>query len=208
MRIGLVGVPGSGKSALAESLKKALETVDDKNHLPVAVVDNYIDKLREEVDLALSFSGTYIGNMHVALKRESAERIAYQDHKTVISCGTLFETSSYTAQSLEGSYQLLTGDDDAGKHDLVLKTEAITRMLACLYADTLRYDYIFYLPPVGEIEDLRVKDLEKNLQAAFNAFKLYPVTSLFVDGDNMLEITENRLKVVLGEVLGADNTQE
>jgi hypothetical protein len=208
MRIGLVGVPGSGKSALAESIKKALEDIGNKNHLPVAIVDGYVEQLQTEVDLALSWSGTYIGNNHVALKRESQERVASKDNKTVISCGTLFETSSYTAQALQEDYELLEEDDMEGKHDLVLRTEAVTRILACLYADTLRYDHIFYLPPVGEITDFRVNDLEKNLQAAFNAFKLFPVTKLFVDGDNMLEITENRLKIVLKEVLSADNAEK
>ena len=205
MRIGLVGVPGSGKSALAESIKSALENVKNENYLPVAIVDNYVEELQTDVDLALSWSGTYIGNTHVALKRESQERIAGNEHKTVITCGTLFETSSYTGQALQEDYEMLESDDAAGKHDLVLRTEAVTRILACLYADTLKYDYIFYLPPVGEIKDLRVNELEKNLQAAFNAFDLFPVTKLFVEGDNMLEITENRLNVVLKEVLDADN---
>jgi hypothetical protein len=208
MKIGLVGVPGSGKSALAVSIKKAFENLGNSEYLPVAVVDNYVEELQNEVDLALGWAATYIGNTHVALKRETKERMAWAKNKTIVSCGTLFETSSYTGQLLQEDFDSLEKDDDAGRYDLVLRTEAVTRMLACLYADTLRYDHIFYLPPVGEITDPRITNLEKNLQAAFNAFELYPVTRLFVEGDDMLEVTENRLKVVLEEVLGANNTQK
>jgi dephospho-CoA kinase len=96
MKIGLIGVPGSGKTFLAESLKSAFEKINDEENLPVAIVDGYVEELQDEVDLALSWMGTYIGNSHIALKRESKERVAAKDHKVVISCGTLFETSSYT----------------------------------------------------------------------------------------------------------------
>jgi len=208
MRIGLIGVPGSGKTFLAESLKSAFEKINDEENLPVAIVDGYVEELQDEVDLALSWMGTYIGNSHIALKRESKERVAAKDHKVVISCGTLFETSSYTVQYMDSQYQFIEDDNKEAKYDFVLKIEAITRFLACLYADTLNYDYIFYLPPVEEIEDVRIKELEKNLQAAFTGFNLYPVTKLFVEGANMLEVTENRVKVVLNEVLNANNVKE
>lgn len=208
MRIGLVGIPGSGKTVLAESLKTALEGLENSEYGPVTIIDNYVEKLQEEIDLALSWHATYIGNLHVALKRERMEQLSEKDNNTIITCGTLFETSSYAAQSLDEDYQSLSKDNKEAKQDLILKTEAITRILACLYVDTLRYDHIFYLPPVGEITDLRAKDLERNLQAAFNAFELFPVTKLFVEGDNMLEITENRLKMVLEEVLSANNVEE
>lgn len=205
MKIGLVGIPGSGKSALAQSLKNALEQIDNENYDSIAILDNYVEELQEEVDLALGFFGTYIGNLHIALKREAKERTLIKDNKVVISCGTLFETSSYTGQYLDGEYQMTTNDDE--RFDIVLRTEAISRTLSCLYADTFNYDHIFYLPPVKEVEDVRAKDLEKNLQAAFNAFKLYPVTSLLVEGEDLLEITENRLKTVLEKVLNADNAE-
>jgi hypothetical protein len=206
MRIGLVGIPGSGKSALAQSLKVALESVENEDNLPVGIVDDYVEPLQEEIDLALSWHATYIGNLHVALRRETKERIALKDNKTVITCGTMFETSSYTVQALEEDYQFLDKNNEADKQDLILKTEAITRIFACFYVDTLRYDHLFYLPPVSEVNDPRAKDLEKNLQAAFNAFELFPITRLFVEGDNLLEITENRLNIVLEEVLGANKS--
>jgi AAA15 family ATPase/GTPase len=205
MRIGLVGVPGSGKTALAESLKTALESVNNESYLPVKIVDNYVESVQEEVDLAMGWTATYVGNLHIALNREAQERIAFKDNKTVITCGTLFETSSYASQSMEYEYQLLTKEDEESKKDLVLRAEAITRILACLYMDTIRYDHIFYLSPIGEIADFRANKLEKNLQAAFNAFEIFPVTHLYGEGDTILEITENRLKTVLKKVLNEDN---
>lgn len=207
MKIGLVGVPGSGKTVLAESLKTAFEKIDDKNFLPVTIIDKYVEELQDETDLALSWMGTYIGNAHIALRRENKERIAEKEYKTIISCGTLFETSSYMVQYMDDQYQLIEPENKEAKHDFVLRVEAITRFLACLYADTMRYDYIFYLPPIEEIQDVRIKELEKNLQAAFNGFSLYPVTKLFVEGQNMLEITENRVKMILDEVIHANNVE-
>ena len=207
MKIGLAGVPGSGKTALAEALKTALEELDDQNTLPVAIVDGYVEELQKETDLALGFFGTYIGNTHIALKRETKERLFAKDHNTVITCGTLFETSSYAGQHMEEEYEILSKDQEKERYDLILRVEAMTRFLSCLYMDTIDYDYIFYLPPVEEVSDFRVKELEKNLQAAFNGFKLFPITSLFVEGDNMLEITEDRLKIVLEKVLNANNSE-
>lgn len=208
MKIGLVGSPGSGKSALAQSLKTALESLDDDRFTPIKIIDGYVEELRDEIDLALGWHGTYIGNAHVALKREALERLAAQKAKTVITCGTMYETSSYTGQYMQEEYELLTDDDDYARYDLIVRVEAITRFFASLYVDTIYYDHIFYLPPVTEITDPRVKELEKNLQAAFDGFKLYPITKLFVEGDDLLKITENRLKIVLEEVLNADNSKE
>ena len=208
MRIGLVGVPGAGKTALAGSLKTALSEVDSEKYGSISVIDGYVVELEQELDLALGFAATYVGNLQVVFEREAKERIAKQTSDVTITCGTLFETASYVAQSLENEYRLLTKDDEAERKDLVIRAEAATKILACLYIDTIRYDHIFYLPPMGEIADVRAKDLEKNLQAAFHAFELFPVTTLYVDGDNPLEITENRLKEVLKEVLSADNAEK
>jgi hypothetical protein len=208
MRIGLAGVPGSGKTALAESLKVALAEIDPEKYGTITVIDNYVEDLEQELDLALGWAATYVGNLQVVFEREAKERIAKKDSDATITCGTLFETASYVAQSLENEYRLLTKNDEAERKDLVIRAESVTRILACLYIDTIRYDHIFYLPPMGEISDVRAKDLEKNLQAAFNAFELFPVTALYVDGDNPLEITENRLKAVLKEVISADNAEE
>lgn len=207
MRIGLVGTPGSGKTALAESLKIALQSLDQEGFENVAVVDNYVEDLQSEVDLALGFFGTYIGNLHVALKRESEERLAAKDNDVVITCGTLFETSSYSVQFMQGDLDLIPKNNDEAKYDLLIRIEAMTRVLACLYVDTFKYDYIFYLPPFEEIKDTRITELEKNLQAAFNGFNLYPITKLFVEGNTLLEVTENRLKIVLEEVLNANQTE-
>jgi cytidylate kinase len=204
MRIGLAGVPGSGKSALSQALKNHF--VKNEKYKSVSVIDNYIDEIEKETDLALGFFGTYIGNTHVALGREYRERIAAENNDVTITCGTLFETSAYLAQKMELEFSILSKDEE--KYDWNLRVDASMRMISCLYIDAVRYDKIYHLAPVSVVSDSNINTLEKNLQAAFNAFEIFPVVNLLAEGNDLQEITNNRVNIIIKDLESANNAKE
>jgi hypothetical protein len=204
VRIGLAGIPGSGKTKLAAELKEALAKHEE--YKSINIVDDYVEEIEKETDLAQGFFGTYIGNIHVALGREYRERISAENNDVTITCGTLFETSAYLAQKMETEFQLLT--EDAERYDWNLRVDASMRLIACLYVDTMRYDKIYHLSPTEPLGEGENEKLERSLQAAFNAFELFPVVHLDAVGENLQEITDNRVNTILKDILNADNAQE
>ena len=205
MKIALTGVPGAGKSALAKALKTELEK--DDRYKSVAIVDGYIEEIEKQTDLAFGFHGTYIGNINIALGREYRDRIARENNDAVITCGTIFETSAYLAQQMEDEFSVLT--DSGEKYDWNLRVDASMRYISCLYVDTVLYDKIYHLSPVS-VDDIgdKLVVLEKNLQAAFNAFDLYPVVRLDSEGVTLEEITNNRVNKIMEDLSNAYNTEK
>jgi energy-coupling factor transporter ATP-binding protein EcfA2 len=202
MRIGLAGVPGSGKTKLAKALNEKLSQDGSK----VIIIDDYVSEIEQESDLALGFNAAYAGNLHIALGRAARERLATKENPDyTITCGTLFETSSYTAQGFEEEFSFLTRDDD--KYNFAQRSEATIRIMACFYIDLVKYEHIFHLTPLNTSEDDNVAKLERNLQAAFQAFNLFDHTVLEIEGITEEEITNNRVKKVL-EIIDANNVKE
>lgn len=185
MRIGVIGVPGSGKTDLANDLQVLLCREDLGRH---GVIDNYVDTVQESTNLALGFWASYLGNLEIALERANLERHAGEDY---ITCGTLLETAAYQAHY--GARAVKTSDAPTAADEL-RRVEASMKVLACLYVDTFHYDHVFYLPASNSYlisdalstnfeggrpapkEDLM--ELDKAIQAAFNAFNLVDVTVL------------------------------
>jgi thymidylate kinase len=203
MKIGLAGIPGSGKTELAKILKNYF---DSKNQNTL-IIDDYVKDVEEHTNLALGFTAAYVGNIHVALERAARERKAMEnnEYKNIITCGTMFETSSYAVQSLEVDYNFI--HTDAERYDFAQRSEATMRILACFYIDLMKYDQVFYLNPLNASKDDKIINLERNLQSAFNAFNLVEYVSLPVNGKNNEEILNNRMKKVL-ETIDANNTKE
>lgn len=201
MKIGLSGIPGSGKTDLAFALKEALKD----EYESIEIIDDYVSDIEKESNLALSFTAAYVGNLNVALGRAARECHAYENDDFVITCGTLFETSSYVAQSFEKDFKFITTDED--KYDFANRLEATMRILACFYLDLVKYDHVFHLLPILDFADDDYKNLDKNLQAAFEAFKLYEHHILEPEGSNPEEIAKNRVEKVL-EVIRANNTEK
>ena len=79
--------------------------------------------------------------------------------------------------------------------------------MACFYIDLIKYEHIFHLMPLDASENDNVVKLERNLQAAFQAFNLFDHTVLEVEGVTEEEITNNRVKKVL-EIIDANNSKE
>lgn len=192
-----MGVPGSGKTALAHTLKNALEREDLNPECadcmtPVDIIDEYVPEIEQESGLALGFDASYLGNLQIALGRAQRERKS--NGKTRITCGSVIETSTYVA--IDGVAQMQY-EDDAEREDSLKRIEATMKMLACMYMDTFRYDYVFYLPPLTTDGSEKVKLLDRNLQTAFRAFAMVPAHPLMVEGDNLVEIAEKRCALAL-----------
>jgi hypothetical protein len=187
MRIGLIGAPGSGKSALAETVKTAVGLTDDRENLHI--IDGYAEGIGQRRNLAIGEMGGYLANLNIALHREQLERQALVDHDAlhVITCGTLLDTATYVA--MDGA-SMLKYDDEAERLDDLRRVEATMKVLACLYIDAFKYDRLFYLPSgAGEFD--------KNLQVAFQAFNLVEVTPLMEGGHSAVDVTEKRCVQVL-----------
>jgi energy-coupling factor transporter ATP-binding protein EcfA2 len=201
MKIGLSGIPGAGKTELANALNNYFE----QEGKTTIIIDDYVSEIEQETNLALGFSAAYVGNIHVALGRAARERLALEkEADCIITCGTLFETSSYTAQAFENEFSILSMDDD--KYNIAQRMEATMRAMACFYIDLVKYDYVFHLAPLNASEDDNLVKLERNLQAAFQAFDLFDHTVLEVEGTTEKDIVNNRITKVL-EAINANNTE-
>ena len=168
------------------------------------IVDNYVEELEPKINLALGFLATYIGNMHVALERAGLERAAADNYDHVITCGTIFENASYTAQSFETDYAFISNDEE--RQNFIVRSEAAMRTFACFYLDLIEYDHVFHLSPLTPSENDQLEALERNLQSAFEAFKLVEYNPLFLSGESNQEIVNNRLLEVL-KVINANQTE-
>jgi len=205
MKIGLSGVQGAGKTELANDLKKVLE--ETGRYKSVKIIDNYVEEIEKETDLALGFYATYLGNAYIALGRYARERAAIKDNDVVITCGTVFETATYAAQQMESEFNSIL--DEAEKLEHVRRVEAFMKFVSCLYIDTVEYDHIFHLPKIfkNESEDLRIEKLNKNLLFAFETFTLFPTVKIESKGKDLEEISVNRVKKVM-ETIDASNAKE
>jgi len=196
--IAIVGGPQSGKSAFAIGLQESFADG------PVAVIDDYVDGIMEQIDGVAGFRGNYISNLAIALGRIGLEKHAEKDHATVITVGSLLETSVYAAMTYETLQKQV--DSDADKSDLLRRVEATMKTLACFYMDSFFYDFVFYCGPTGHanLADFETQ-FEKNLQASFQAFALVPVIPLPTEGGDLKEITDNRVKTAIANIEEANS---
>lgn len=186
LNIGLIGAPGSKKSETAHA-------VFEKYGDGIAVIDNYPAAVSNRFDLVAGLEGDYVVNLAIALDRVALERQSNPD--VLITCGTLLETSVYTAMSFEGAQEF---QSDAEKIDATRRIEATMKTLACLYMDSFPYDLLFYLPMIQQTtQDSRWPTFDRNLQVAFQAFDLVSVVPLIFEGDGPEGIIEQRADAIL-----------
>lgn len=181
--IALLGSPGSGKTHLAEAIKDEFIRNDgqcEECNTPVAIVDSYPEMVRDSGSYEIGLDGGYMANISIALGRYNMERHFFHHggYKTAIICGTVIESSVYSAMHFERSIKMATTDED--KLQEAQRFDASVKFLAALYMDTFKYAKAFYIPPVEEPKDERWLNFERNLQGAFSAYNA-PVTPLIVE---------------------------
>lgn len=179
--IALLGSPGSGKTRLANAIHDELIRNDgcaDCN-TPIAIVDNYALAVRDEGEYEIGPRGGYMANISIAVERYNRERkVSNEQYKTLITCGTIIETSVYLVQGFEKSME--SKPTNEAKMEEAQRIKGCINMLAVLYMDTFKYDKAFYMPPSKPHPTENWTTFERNLQAAFQAFNA-PVSPLLIE---------------------------
>jgi hypothetical protein len=144
MKIGIVGVPGSGKTQLAHDLRGPLNEIDFPSGL---IIDGYTGKVEDEEDLAIGYLGGYLANLAIAMEREKQERKIDKNGLTRITCGTILETICYL--SLYGG---TLSRSDPLYHQKYTRLEVTLPFFGMLTVDFLRYDRLLVLTDPNEQE--------------------------------------------------------
>jgi hypothetical protein len=141
MKIGIIGVPGSGKTEFANGVMAAL---DAPGYL---LLDDYVGELSERLDFEYGQFATYIGNLSIAMTRLGCEReheLTYRDIHDMhgdppfMVCGTLVDTLAYTIWESVNSDKTTQADHH--------RAMSVISLIGCLYKDTFDYDLVFKLP--------------------------------------------------------------
>lgn len=198
-RIALVGSPGSGKSALAHAIADELIKSDGQCaecNTPISIIDDYPRTVRDQGSYEIGLDGGYMSSVSIAVERYNRERSAqYSHNKTIITCGTIIETSVYLAQHFERQLRMKTSEDE--KLEEFQRIEGSMKMLAVLYMDTFKYDKAFYVPPVKPNDDERWAEYDRNLQAAFSAYNAPVVPILIQEYENQEDYVRQQVETVL-----------
>lgn len=139
LRIGVIGVPGSGKSRFASAIKKAMP---DKNF---AIIDGYVDKLSRKLEMAVGVEATYLPNLHIASAREQEIRRYHLEDRNFVLCGTIFDTLCYAGFHSE-IIASSAGDQDE-KTSVLAREISAAQTFAYMCVDTYsQFTHLFYLP--------------------------------------------------------------
>lgn len=167
MKIGICGAPGSGKTELAEQLKKAL---DKEGQPEYQVLDEYVEALREYTGLELGHWGNYTANHLVAMERLRHELAYLKRSENLIGCGTLIDTLVYA---------VVHGGKTMNRAEETARRDATMGAFGMMMSDCLPYEYLVWVP--GDFEqgswDRRINDLYSE---AFHSFEI-PFLTLGLD---------------------------
>lgn len=130
MKIAVLGPPGAGKSKFARSLASQFD---------LKVVDNYVQRLQRDTNLALGPWSTYPENFMVAGVRMAAEERAQTNN--LITVGTIMDTVVY---SMVHSDVVMHQSPEAARA-VYLTAQAAVNGLSMWYSDTWDYHIGFYL---------------------------------------------------------------
>ncbi len=134
-RIGLIGVPGSGKTAVASKLSE----------LGFDVIDNYAPDLAKSYDIYIGPHAQYISNLFIAQDRELEERSwdLGPQGKGRVTCGTLLDTLAYLAAKVEVYSQAPKTDLNARR---LYREMSAAQVVSLMMEELWRYTHTFYLP--------------------------------------------------------------
>jgi hypothetical protein len=142
LRIGILGPPGSGKSAFAKSLAAALRKQDQK----VKIVDGYMDSLIKRTGYAFDIFATYPQNLQILFERWTREQEAEKDGCDIlITVGSLYETILYTG--------LRVNSDLALKADKTIQMQGrvAMEMLGVIQSLIATHDLLLFLPYTDKV---------------------------------------------------------
>jgi hypothetical protein len=189
MKIAIVGAPGSGKTELAEGLEKYLR--ERCPNCTTAVIDDYVDEIGKQNDIAIGGDATYIGNLYIVLGRLTHERKAESDGaKHTITCGTIVESSVYT--TIEAVRQ------QTQPH--FVRATNLMNLLGSIFQDAWQYDHVFVL----SLEESDLETIEGQVdQALFMALSSFsvPFTPLNGSFEEKLSKAKEELNVTLAPSL-------
>lgn len=148
LRIGILGAPGSGKSAFAKSLATAIRKGRGTPPVlqPVKVVDGYMASLIKRTDFAFDIFATYPQNLQVLFERWTWEQEAeYKGCHTLITVGTLYESILYTG--------LRVNSDMALKSDRAIQMQGRVsmEMMGVIQSLIAVHDLLFFLPYTDKV---------------------------------------------------------
>jgi energy-coupling factor transporter ATP-binding protein EcfA2 len=138
-RIGIVGVPGAGKTKLANAIKRAMP--EEK----FVVVDGYVEKNQDALQMSVGVEATYLPNLHIAIEREREIRKLVIEERNFIVCGTIFDTLCYTGFHAEVIAN--SPGDEEKKQGLLMREMTAAQMFAYLAVDSfINFTHLLYLP--------------------------------------------------------------
>jgi hypothetical protein len=192
MKIAILGAPGSGKTEVAGAL------ADKFGNSYTAIVDEYVDKLSVETNVAFGHVGGFLGNLQVAFERLRCEQMAdtyNADH--IITCGTLVETTLYTRLYAEARVEVAPKDEI---HRELARATNAAMMYGQLVWDTWRYDYVFVNPlPEEKVDDswdsILNNDLISGLEAFFIQHQVLKPTTAEEKADWIAEFIHRQEKI-------------
>lgn len=151
--IALIGAPGSGKTKLANQIKR--------HHKDYKIIDGYVPKFEKRTNIALSYLAPLVPNIMVAGERLALEHNARDKTENVISCGTTVETIAYATL-----YSIAAMEHTSDKRTAAVRINATLDALL-LFTEAWYYHHVFYLPlpsnedtdPIAARLDLSIRDI-------------------------------------------------
>lgn len=146
LRIGILGPPGSGKSAFAKALVKPLRAQPDQASQRVKIVDGYMDSLINRTGYAYDIFATYPQNLQVLFERWTREQEAEKvGCDTLITVGSIYETILYTGLRVNSDLSL--------KADRIIQMQGRVsmEMLGAIQSLIATHDLLLFLPYTDKV---------------------------------------------------------